>query len=354
MVEGGFQEEAEARNKYNRARLSSTQLSTYFVGSMALWELERDVRRRLAGPRATRPEAEPSSSATSRADSARRRASTSAAISRRSWPTGPSPRRSCAGWSSTTCRGPDRHRVKEPIHPVAGRGGRPDQGLQPSRARCSGCFRDRCRATAARPRARNSRCPPRRGRRRPARTVESANQARTWAWLRPSRAGSTVARARTIPIDRPRSTSGTPAWASTSPMTPSRRSPSMSVPRKAAPIVATVRAGPGPTPRAATLPPARPFERHARVPRSTSARASARLGTGRPASCRPRRDHGAPASSTTSRRSTYTRQPYAGKVARKPSRSISTVERSSSRPVIASRSASQRSGSDGQAQALDQ
>ncbi len=49
MVQGGFQEEAEARNKYNRARLSSTQLSTYFVGSMALWELERDVRRRLAG-----------------------------------------------------------------------------------------------------------------------------------------------------------------------------------------------------------------------------------------------------------------------------------------------------------------
>ena len=50
MVEGGFQEEAEARNKYNRARLSSTQLSTYFVGSMALWELELEVRRRHAGP----------------------------------------------------------------------------------------------------------------------------------------------------------------------------------------------------------------------------------------------------------------------------------------------------------------
>ena len=50
MVAGGFQEEAEARNKYNRARLSSTQLSTYFVGSMALWELELEVRRRLAGP----------------------------------------------------------------------------------------------------------------------------------------------------------------------------------------------------------------------------------------------------------------------------------------------------------------
>jgi uncharacterized protein (DUF885 family) len=48
MVVGGFQEEAEARNKYNRARLSSTQLSTYFVGSMALWQLELEVRRRKA------------------------------------------------------------------------------------------------------------------------------------------------------------------------------------------------------------------------------------------------------------------------------------------------------------------
>ena len=48
MVEGGFQEEAEARNKYNRARLSSTQLLTYFVGSMELWEIERERRVRLA------------------------------------------------------------------------------------------------------------------------------------------------------------------------------------------------------------------------------------------------------------------------------------------------------------------
>ena len=48
MVEGGFQEEAEARAKYNRARLSSTQLSTYFIGSMEMWELELERRRRLA------------------------------------------------------------------------------------------------------------------------------------------------------------------------------------------------------------------------------------------------------------------------------------------------------------------
>ena len=48
MVDGGFQEESEARNKYNRARLTSTQLSTYFVGSMEFWSIEADRRRRLA------------------------------------------------------------------------------------------------------------------------------------------------------------------------------------------------------------------------------------------------------------------------------------------------------------------
>jgi hypothetical protein len=48
MVEGGFQEEAEARSKFDRARLSSTQLSTYFAGSMEFWDIEREVRRRAA------------------------------------------------------------------------------------------------------------------------------------------------------------------------------------------------------------------------------------------------------------------------------------------------------------------
>jgi uncharacterized protein (DUF885 family) len=48
MVDGAFQEESEARNKYDRARLSSTQLCTYFVGSMQMWDLERDRRRTLA------------------------------------------------------------------------------------------------------------------------------------------------------------------------------------------------------------------------------------------------------------------------------------------------------------------
>jgi uncharacterized protein (DUF885 family) len=48
MVDGGFQEESEARNKYNRARLSSTQLSTYFTGSLEFWSIEHEARRRAA------------------------------------------------------------------------------------------------------------------------------------------------------------------------------------------------------------------------------------------------------------------------------------------------------------------
>jgi uncharacterized protein (DUF885 family) len=48
MVQGGFQEESEARKKWDRARLTSTQLSTYFVGSMEMWNLERERRRRAA------------------------------------------------------------------------------------------------------------------------------------------------------------------------------------------------------------------------------------------------------------------------------------------------------------------
>jgi hypothetical protein len=48
MVEGGFQERSEAVKKYERARLTSTQLSTYFVGSIGMWDLEEERRRRLA------------------------------------------------------------------------------------------------------------------------------------------------------------------------------------------------------------------------------------------------------------------------------------------------------------------
>jgi len=48
MVEGGFQEQSEAVKKYERARLTSTQLATYFVGSVAMWDIEEERRRRLA------------------------------------------------------------------------------------------------------------------------------------------------------------------------------------------------------------------------------------------------------------------------------------------------------------------
>ncbi len=48
MVDGGFQERSEAEKKYERARLSSTQLAEYFVGSIAMWDIEDEVRRRAA------------------------------------------------------------------------------------------------------------------------------------------------------------------------------------------------------------------------------------------------------------------------------------------------------------------
>lgn len=48
MVGGGFQEEHEARAKYLRARLTSTQLSTYYLGSLEMWDMEVDARIRAA------------------------------------------------------------------------------------------------------------------------------------------------------------------------------------------------------------------------------------------------------------------------------------------------------------------
>jgi uncharacterized protein (DUF885 family) len=57
MVDGGFQEEAEARAKYRRARLSSTQLSTYFAGSMEMWDVELEARRRAAAHAGADPDA---------------------------------------------------------------------------------------------------------------------------------------------------------------------------------------------------------------------------------------------------------------------------------------------------------
>jgi hypothetical protein len=57
MVGRGFQEEAEARAKYSRARLSSTQLSTYFAGSLEMWDIELEARRRAAAASGADPDA---------------------------------------------------------------------------------------------------------------------------------------------------------------------------------------------------------------------------------------------------------------------------------------------------------
>jgi uncharacterized protein (DUF885 family) len=46
MVETGFQEEREAAGKWVRARLSSTQLSTYFVGYQEHSDLRAEAERR--------------------------------------------------------------------------------------------------------------------------------------------------------------------------------------------------------------------------------------------------------------------------------------------------------------------
>jgi uncharacterized protein (DUF885 family) len=48
MVEQGFQEESEASAKWDRARLSSTQLCEYFLGYTEMADLEREARRRSA------------------------------------------------------------------------------------------------------------------------------------------------------------------------------------------------------------------------------------------------------------------------------------------------------------------
>ena len=46
MVDGGFQERSEAAEKWSRARLSSTQLCEYYLGSVEMTDLEREARRR--------------------------------------------------------------------------------------------------------------------------------------------------------------------------------------------------------------------------------------------------------------------------------------------------------------------
>jgi len=46
MIEGGFQEEREAAGKWTRAQLTSTQLSTYFVGYQEHIDLRAEVESR--------------------------------------------------------------------------------------------------------------------------------------------------------------------------------------------------------------------------------------------------------------------------------------------------------------------
>jgi uncharacterized protein (DUF885 family) len=48
MVDGGFQEQSEASNKWDRARLSSTQLCEYYLGAVEMTDLEHEARRRAA------------------------------------------------------------------------------------------------------------------------------------------------------------------------------------------------------------------------------------------------------------------------------------------------------------------
>jgi uncharacterized protein (DUF885 family) len=48
MVQQGFQEESEAAAKWDRARLSSTQLCEYFLGYSEMADLEREARQRAA------------------------------------------------------------------------------------------------------------------------------------------------------------------------------------------------------------------------------------------------------------------------------------------------------------------
>ena len=47
LIDRGFQSEGEALGKIQRAKLSSTQLSTYFVGRMAFYRLRQSVQRAM-------------------------------------------------------------------------------------------------------------------------------------------------------------------------------------------------------------------------------------------------------------------------------------------------------------------
>ena len=70
MCRQGFQEEAEATGKMRRAKVSSTQLSTYFVGYLEIADLaESGAPRRRGGV----PARAPSTTACSRSGRSRRR-----------------------------------------------------------------------------------------------------------------------------------------------------------------------------------------------------------------------------------------------------------------------------------------
>jgi uncharacterized protein (DUF885 family) len=45
LVDGGYQSEGEAQLKIIRAKQTSTQLSTYFVGRMAHYRLRQEIQR---------------------------------------------------------------------------------------------------------------------------------------------------------------------------------------------------------------------------------------------------------------------------------------------------------------------
>ena len=102
MVDGGFQEEAEARAKFDRARLSSTQLSTYFAGSMEMWDIELEVRRRAASRRATARRSTPGAAAA--AGFGETPGFATATTSSRSSPTGRRRPRCCGGSCSELSR----------------------------------------------------------------------------------------------------------------------------------------------------------------------------------------------------------------------------------------------------------
>jgi uncharacterized protein (DUF885 family) len=59
MVRGGFQEPDEARAKWLRARITSTQLCTYYLGSAEMWDLDIAARRRAAEQAGAAPDAVP-------------------------------------------------------------------------------------------------------------------------------------------------------------------------------------------------------------------------------------------------------------------------------------------------------